>query len=120
MGVVIVTAHFPTGQSAPGAVGLTGGIDKSNNDFPSERMGSSFNKADGGASYTLPRFQATQIRLINGRLHFMVFSPYSSIAAPSLNGRVLNSDIGIPGGIRDGASLECCLVSVRMLLTYCL
>jgi hypothetical protein len=69
MGVVIVTAGFSTGQSDPGTVGLTGGINKSNNDFPSERMGNSFNKTDGGASHTLPRFQATQIRLINARLH---------------------------------------------------
>jgi hypothetical protein len=52
----------------PGAVGLTGGIDKSNNDFPSKRMGNSFNKTDGGASHTLLRFQATQIRLVS-RLH---------------------------------------------------
>jgi hypothetical protein len=32
-------------------------------------MGNSLNKTDGGASHTLPRFQATQIRLIDARLH---------------------------------------------------
>jgi hypothetical protein len=69
MGVVMATASSLTGQSDPGAVGFTGGINKSNNDFPSERMGDSFNKTDGGTSHTLPRFQATQIRLINPRLH---------------------------------------------------
>src|SRR5882762_9764105 len=68
IGVVMATADFSTGQSDPGAVGLTGEIDKSNNDFPSERMGNSFNKTDGGASHTLARFEATQIRLINARL----------------------------------------------------
>jgi hypothetical protein len=50
------------------ALGLMGGIHKSNNYFASERMGDSFNNTDGGASHTLPLFKVTQFRLINTRL----------------------------------------------------
>ena len=50
------------------AIGLTGGIHKANNDFTSERMRNPFNKTDSCTSHALPRFKATQIRLINTRL----------------------------------------------------